>query len=390
MGTKPYLLLAGACALLASGFFATAAKADPVATPALFNFDPTGTGNFTGPQAVQDVAAISVLPGNVLAQGGNSAFVNFLNGGPASGNNFVAAGHFQVGTLNGTTSYSPAAATTSMSVSFRFPEVVTNAALTGGVAAAVFGFPSSPSGANFVNLYFNNIPGSGTAFYNAIGTANANNLGFQNGIGGAAIPILTGHVIGTLTTTSGMLQTVTTATTLQSATATALDQHLGAGAPIVNNYPGLNTQPFNGATRVIVQVDNYNRNYLQGIGGDIAFLSLPDFTNNNPFTTVDPSSNFGSEGFPNNGAGPNNVGGVGTDTLGTNGLVTGGPPGGPFVASGPDIQFTSIGSASALIVQQVVTSSVIPEIDPNSIAGALTLLGGGLLLLRERRLRRKS
>lgn len=312
MFKKTYSLMTGICALLVSGICASGAKADPA--QGTFNFDPTGTGSFT----VSGVDAWSINPGNVISVNGNSAVANKLNGSGSTG--LTTLGLFSVSQLldsGNNPVYSTGGGNKFLTFTFGYGETVTAASAVTG--SSTIGFDPTNS-TNFFHLYVS-----------STGPTPLTGAGFNSGV-----DILDGHIIGTLNTTSGTLTTGTTfgLTNPQPINPQALDQHNS------NDYPGLFTVTGSGGSTLVVQVDSYNPLYIQpGAGlGQLTDLFFPTTSNNVPFTSVDPTNNFGTLGFGTSGAGV--AGSLGT----TNGSIT--FNGATFVPSGPDFQFSSSGSTS--------------------------------------------
>src|SRR4051812_27672753 len=70
----------------AAGILSAALAMPFAANATLFTFDPDGGG---GAAPISNLALIDQTPGSAYAQGGVTAFNNFISGGPAAGNNFT-------------------------------------------------------------------------------------------------------------------------------------------------------------------------------------------------------------------------------------------------------------------------------------------------------------
>jgi hypothetical protein len=333
------------CLLAASLALAAGAAA---AAPLLF--DPTGldatTGSFT-------VDRLDWDPSGVLAVGGNAAVSNFLNGGPAAGNQFTVLTHATLagGSLNNVGVFATTGQPYEITAVVGFKEKVIAATLGNGITTSGTADFQFVAGDTFVRLYYG-APG----FY--AGAKNANQLlgtGFNDG-----------HLIfdSTVSTVGGSFST-TFGVPIGDLDQTGNGNQWGVQDTVTGS--GVNTTvTIDVAAPSTIDTDFFKNSPL------LKFL-FENVSLNTPFTTTDPSYAFTE--LANTLYDVTTDGGA-TSTLGP---INGGfscPTGpGSCVASGPDFMF-----------QTDVNSSVqatVPE--PNTLAlVGLAMAGLGFGVARRR------
>lgn len=309
-----------------------------VAQAAPLSFDPDGTG--AGSSYLVD--QLDWLPSSVLAQGGNQAIANYLNGGSGTDLEFTVLSHFRLGAglLGGSTVFSTGGGYEITAV-IGFTEKVTYAAAPGTNPLAPLGaaaFDYVNDGNSFVNIYFHGAP-------------NANQLqgtGFNDG---------------------QLIFSSTISSANGSYSNTGLTPELLDDTPNGDDWNGQLTLPGQGI----------NSNFLIDVAAP-TFIDSNFFTNlpllqfvitnislNNPFVATDPSYAFvDKDGNPVVVTADAGV----TTTLGpVNGQLFIDPTSGRISPSGPDFIFSSDVNSS-------VSATAIPEPGALALSGlALGLLG---------------
>lgn len=352
--------------------FGTRAQAAPV------TFQPFGNNT----SQIAGFTGFDPQPGNVLNVGVQTAANNWIaNGGQSSppygtgalSTQYTAFGQENtiVVTTTGGAMAIPAGA--NVKVVFGLTENVNGVTGTlGGTSSTVASNPVPTGAVNYLEIYAGGTPGNdlaGTGFNSATLILQAK---FNAALPSVGNPFPQSFTVSVV-----------------SGTPVPLDQN----GP--NNYPNNQTVTFTGsASPVTAVITAYNPNYFVTAPTDTLIGSVIQFSSlglADPFTIVDPSAAFltlttatALGGTPQTaGAGLGTASGLPT----TLGLVNGGPapPNGLGVQNAVDSSFGFNATPLA-----TTPGTAIPEIDPSSIAGALTLLGGGLLYLTDRRRRRNA
>jgi hypothetical protein len=309
---------------------ATALALGSVSAPALasITFDPDGAGALG---AISGVSTFDWAPGNVLADGGNQAVVDWINTGGQGGDyEFTVYGQFTLGSFVNSSQQqisSPGLGTSyEITAILGFTESVAGIAQIGNSNVAGFDFVGSP--VNFFKIY--------------VSAPNSDALtgsGFADG---------TLILSGTISPKDGFFDSTFSAS---QGSNVDLDQFNDGTAP-VNDWPGVTTVSGSGGTSVLdINVDFADPDYFKVLISSLTF-NLQNTSQSLPYGSVDPSQNLtaadGSQVSSDVGdknGGVSLVAGVGA------------------VASGPDILF------------QTDTNSVVTGVpEPASLA----LLGVGL------------
>lgn len=304
----------------------TALALGSVSAPALagITFDPDGAG---GLAAISGVSQFDWAPGNVLADGGNQAVVNYINGAGAS-TAFDVYGQFKLGGFRDAANNllaAPGLGTTyEITAILGFSESVAGVVPIGSTNIAVFNFVGTP--VNFFKIFVSGV--------DAVDLTGAN---FANGT-----EILSGTIQPNGTFVSNF--------TANQAVNVALDQ-----SPNGNQWVGTNTVDGAGTTSVLDIVNlSADSAYFKTLISSLTF-NLQNTSQSLPYLSVDPSQNLTAA---NGSAVASNVGTKnGGVTCVTNGAVL-------CTASGPDILF------------QTDTNSVVTGAVPEP--ASLALLGVGL------------
>lgn len=325
--------------LLAALMMLTIGWVAPVSADTI-SFDPDGGGAL----AARDIDSLDWAPGNAVGVGvtaaspqdttfqlfyqANLAVALDSNGQVAYVNNTGAAGTQDAFTLV-----------------LGFQETISSTTFNPGTNTGNLQFAFAPGGANFFQIYANDVIGSN--------------------LSGACF------VCGTLVMSGSILPDgfVSNFSALATPPTTPLD---GAGGS--NNYPGVTTIAGTGSVTLTGSVASYDTAYFNGLGNSTIVFAFANANTNLPFLQADPSACF----FATTSTGGLNpaCGGTGGQT----GVA-------PFVGvgqvdpvngvSGPNIMFQADGNAS-------FTTAAIPE------PSALLLLGMGLLGSAAARKRQKN
>ncbi|MCM8612269.1 PEP-CTERM sorting domain-containing protein [Accumulibacter sp.] len=323
-------------AAVAVGLLPAAAQAAPVNVN-FYNDGVSATG----------VAQFDWAPSNVMAQGGNQAFANWVNSGGACPANSCDFTVYAQGRLRGlANSANGAIATPGLDSAYEvtfvtaFQERITTAVSAGGANVALLSF--LPGGTNYFKMYYDTLGG---------GTVQSNDLagtGFHDGdkvFDGTVGP--QGGFISSFSTT-GLVAPIGGANATTPPAWAGQTSVTGAGASSALNLAvtGGQTTP---------EGDAFFPNFL------ITSFLLDNISQNLPFTTVDPALQF--DDVMNN---------VVYATPAQIGPVNGGSsfiPGVGLVASGPSIIFQTDPNGP-------IDGRSLPE------PGSLLLLGMGLAALR--------
>lgn len=326
MKTLKYTLTLSALAL------AMGASMPASSATILFSFDPTGSGDVAGGGGPAVLGALlDQAPGSALAVGGVNAIGAWLGTGgscPAGSCNFSLLYQANLSAVQDDNSipvFSNGTGGNFFNFTLELGETVTDVDIS-NPNEAVASFAFNPAGNNSFNMWLgtgNNLTGAGF---------------------GQGTPILS----AVISSVSG--STFTINNTLPN---TNLDGFVN------NDWPGTTSRQGVGTTDLTLTVTSANAGYFPDLVVNqqitIAFLNTSQIT---PFTQANPSKNFI---WATGGAVATNVGAV-------NGQ------------DGPDILFQADANTS-------FDRLPVPEIDALAGSGALTLLAGGLALVRERRRR---
>jgi hypothetical protein len=336
-------VMLGMVALVAMGFLGQSAQG----ASATIQFSPNGTGS---------VGAISIIQWNLLNSdvvGVNSnASVNTLSSVGSSGAPFLTLLQGQ-----GQTFQNPVTSATGFTAVGAFRETPT--LLASSFPTASVGFTITSGGTAILNNLNGTaaIVGSGAGAFQWNSTAGpslANGTGFTPGTGNVA----TGTWFNVFGASSGF-------------TATGLGTLGGDNA---NEPSGTNSVVGTGSVDYAIFIPNPNPAFFPNIPAGDGLLLNVITTVTTPFGgATDTSSTFFSGGS----------GSFLPDNTNFNGSGNG-------EGSSGDFLFQATNPAITFYLVTAVSTAGVPEIDPNSIAGALALLSGGLLYLTERRRRSKK